>query len=294
MGKALSNLQLDFDQNIRELASWIRSHQPLVVITGAGCSTESGIFDYRNDAGEWKLEQPVMLDDFLNSLSARQKYWTRSLANWPRFHAAKPNEAHTALASLERRGYVDLLVTQNVDDLHQQAGSKNVVSLHGSLKTVTCIKCKNQVLRQDIQTWLEENNPSYVTHSERILLDSSNEPVPQDAVDLHVPTCDVCDGILKPDVVFFGDSVPADRVETVVNTLRRSRGLMLVGTSAMVYSAFRFCRIAYENDISIVAVNRGHTRADEWLDMHLRESASVVLAATSSLLEAQPRKKFAV
>ena len=153
------------EQQVDALATFVRHNKPLCVITGAGCSTDSGIFDYRDESGDWKREPPVHLDEFLRSDVARRKYWARSMLGWPRFFKATPNYAHRALVQLEQAGFVDVVITQNVDDLHEKSGQKNIIPLHGSLATVTCQDCGITVERQVIQQELESLNPKFVVAS---------------------------------------------------------------------------------------------------------------------------------
>lgn len=243
------------------LAAFVETHAPLFVLTGAGCSTGSGIPDYRNDKGEWKHRKPVQYADFLSSGHARRRYWARSLSGWPRVERSRPNGAHTALAELERAGFIEVVCTQNVDTLHEKAGSAAVIDLHGRLDTVECLECDARWSRALIQDRLLELNPAYqsaVAESAPdgdVLLDRSFD-------DFVLVSCDHCGGVLKPQVVFFGENVPAARVERAMTALGRSRGMLVVGSSLMVYSGYRFCRRARELGKPVAAVNRGKTRAD--------------------------------
>src|SRR6186713_951947 len=195
------------------LGEFITRHRRLFVLTGAGCSTASGIPDYRDDNGDWKRAQPVMLQRFLADEYTRKRYWARSLAGWQRMHAARPNDAHRALASLERQGRLELLVTQNVDGLHQAAGSREVVDLHGRIDVVRCLECGDRVPRATVQAELLRRNPRF-GGLEALAApdgDADLESLAFDAFD--VPPCDRCGGMLKPDVVFFGEGVPKARVD---------------------------------------------------------------------------------
>mgnify|MGYP000885700571 CR=1 FL=1 len=244
------------------LESFVRDHPRLFVLTGAGCSTASGIPDYRDANGEWKNRPPVQFQDFMSSEATRRRYWARSLVGFRRVAAAAPSLAHTSLANLEAGGAVGALVTQNVDGLHQRAGSRAVIDLHGRLDAVRCMSCDFRAARADMQTWLIERNPAWAD------LEAAEAPDgdarlegPFDGFD--VPACPACLGVLKPDVVFFGENVPKSRVSTCYDALAASDAVLVVGSSLMVFSGFRFCLAAQEAGKPIALLNRGKTRADE-------------------------------
>jgi len=252
---------------IDAVADLITQNQPILLLTGAGISTDSGIPAYRNARGEWSHPPPVQARAFYTEPETRRRYWARSMAGWPRMAAAMPNLAHEACTAMQQMGSSVGLITQNVDGLHQRAGSTNVIDLHGNLATVRCIECQRTQPRQDVQHRLLELNPN---------LPDTEAPAGPDgdsAVDVidsfQVPACLHCGGILKPDVVFFGENVPAERVEHCFERLARCRLLLCVGTSLMVFSGFRFCRAAHEKQIPIVIINRGTTRADELATLKL-------------------------
>ena len=250
---------------IEPLASLLRPGGPVVVLTGAGCSTESGIPAYRDAEGNWRGRAPVQGQEFAADPAARRRYWSRSILGWPHFSAARPNAAHHALAAMEHHGTVTTLITQNVDGLHQKAGSRAVTELHGSLHTVRCLKCEARLARDDIQKRLVADNPGYATAPSTPAPDGdahTTEHVPED---FRIPHCDACGGVLKPDVVFFGDSVERAVVQHCMEAVGSARLLLCVGTSLMVYSGFRFCRHAAESGVPIVALGMGRTRADEML-----------------------------
>lgn len=236
----------------------------VVVLTGAGVSTGSGIPDYRDERGEWKRAQPVQYRDFVGSPETRRRYWGRSVLGWPRFRGSLPNDAHRALAELEWGGLVSLVVTQNVDGLHQAAGSQNVVDLHGRLDRVVCLGCKAALSRDAHQARLVEQNPSWLEQKASVAPDGDADLEASDYSSFRVVDCEVCGGVLKPDVVFFGETVPAKRVETAMNALAAARALLVVGSSLMVYSGFRFARRAQALSIPVLLLNRGRTRADEF------------------------------
>jgi NAD-dependent SIR2 family protein deacetylase len=264
------------------LIGFIEGHARLFVLTGAGCSTESGIPDYRDADGEWKRGRPVLLQDFLTSLHARQRYWARSLVGWRRIRAASPNGAHRSLASLERRGRITQLVTQNVDGLHQAAGSHDVIDLHGRVDVVLCLGCDRRVPREIVQADLVRRNPEFADLDARAAPDGDAdlETLSFDAFD--VPACDACGGLLKPDVVFFGESVPGDRVRAAFAALNESDAMLIVGSSLMVYSGYRFAEAMAKTGKPIAAVNLGRTRADGLLAIKVERPCAEAL---SPLLE---------
>jgi NAD-dependent SIR2 family protein deacetylase len=263
------------------LVEFVAAHPDLFVLTGAGLSTASGIGDYRADDGTWKRRPPVELRDFLRSDHARRRYWSRSMVGWPPFAAARPNDGHRALASLQRAGRIAVTVTQNVDGLHQQAGHADVIELHGRLADVRCLECDARHSRATVQNWLETANPRFVSRSGGLLADGDVE-LDHDALDdFRIPFCSACEGTLKPDVVFFGESVPRRIVEAALRGLERASALLIVGSSVMVYSSFRFCRAAHANRKPIVAINRGVTRADGLLDFKVAADSVTTLRALS-------------
>lgn len=260
------------------LQNFVERHQRLFVLTGAGCSTDSGIPDYRDLQGGWKRAQPVTFQAFMGEPSTRQRYWARSLIGWPRFGLAQPNAAHHALAALEARGQLEVLLTQNVDRLHQAAGSQAVVDLHGRLDVVRCMGCEHRLSRTDFQSLLEQANPGWAT------LEAAQAPDGDADLDgvtfdqFVVPPCPVCGGVLKPDVVFFGENVPRERVERAFAHLQAADAVLVVGSSLMVYSGFRFVQSAARHGLPIAALNFGRTRADDLLTLKVEQSCAQALA----------------
>ena len=267
-----------------DLDGFVRQHDRLFVLSGAGISTDSGIPGYRDDNGQWKRSPPVQWQDFLRSASTRQRYWARSMVGWPVVARARPNPAHRALAQLEAAGRVRQLVTQNVDGLHQRAGSSAVIELHGNVSEVICLDCGGEYLRADIQHRLEQDNPTFC--------DLSATPAPDGDADLEsrpieafrVPTCSLCDGMLKPAVVFFGESVPRQRVDDAALALERADAMLVVGSSLMVYSGYRFCEWAQRMGKPIAAINLGRTRADHLFALKVEASCAAVLAPLAASL----------
>lgn len=261
-----------------ELADFIGRAGRLLVLTGAGCSTGSGIPDYRDADGRWKRSPPVSWQAFAGEPRTRQRYWARSLLGWPRLAAARPNAAHAALAELERRGRVELLVTQNVDGLHQAAGSAAVLDLHGRIDTVRCLACAHREPRAEFQARLSQLNPDWAALAATPAPDGDADLDAVDFSGFRVPPCPACGELLRPDVVFFGENVPAVRVEQALGALQRAGALLVVGSSLMVWSGYRFARAAAELGKPIAAINRGLTRADALLSLKLDADCGPVLA----------------
>jgi NAD-dependent SIR2 family protein deacetylase len=262
----------------QNLSEFVERHPRLFVLTGAGCSTDSGIPDYRDADGEWKRAQPVQFQPFMNDVQTRKRYWARSLVGWRHFRRARPNAAHVALAQLEQQGRVELLVTQNVDCLHQAAGSSSVVDLHGRLDQVRCMSCEQRISRAAHQEQLLARNPAWAQLDAREAPDGDADLDGRDFSTFDVPPCSYCGGILKPDVVFFGESVPRDRVDRAFRGLQQADAMLVVGSSLMVYSGYRFAAAAAEAGKPIAAVNLGRTRADPLLALKVEEPCAQALA----------------
>ncbi|HEY5738907.1 MAG TPA: NAD-dependent protein deacetylase [Gammaproteobacteria bacterium] len=260
----------------KTLADYISRYQRLFVLAGAGLSTASGIPDYRDERGEWKHSKPMDYRDFVARHQARQRYWARSCIGWPRFQRARPNAAHSALARLETLGRVVVTVTQNVDGLEQRAGCREVIQLHGSLDGVGCLDCQAGISREAMQHRLLAANPELALASAAVLPDGDAE-LAFDTGAVRVPECRACGGILKPQVVFFGEAVPAARVAACYRALDEADAVLVLGSSLMVYSGFRFVREAARAGLPIAAINRGKTRADDLLDLKLTQDCAVAL-----------------
>jgi NAD-dependent SIR2 family protein deacetylase len=267
--------------SVASLDAFVRSAPRLFVLTGAGCSTASGIPAYRDESGAWKHKPPVQFQDFITSFATRQRYWARSMVGWARVAAASPTMAHRALATLEKTGAVAALITQNVDGLHQKAGSDAVIDLHGRLDTVRCLQCGASMSRASIQHELVARNPRWAARVGQEAPDGDAR-VEGSFEDVRVPDCETCGGVLKPDVVFFGENVPKARVADAYAALGQSDGVLVVGSSLMVFSGYRFCLAAVEMGKPIVLVNRGKTRADELAQLKIEGDCGDVL---SDLLE---------
>lgn len=250
----------------------------LALLTGAGCSTASGIPDYRGPVTGKTERTPIMYQEFVKSAEARRRYWARSAVGWPRLRGAEPNRGHFALAELEARGQVTGLITQNVDGLHGAAGSENLVELHGTLARVRCLNCHAYSCREALQEWLLTKNPEWQT----VCCDGEVAPdgdmktaeIPQD---FKVPTCSLCQGILKPDVVFFGENVARDVVERAWRCVEEADLLLVAGSSLTVFSGLRFVRGARKRNIPVALINIGPTRADELADLKIEAPCCDVL-----------------
>ncbi|MES1177664.1 MAG: NAD-dependent protein deacetylase [Myxococcales bacterium] len=252
------------------------------VLTGAGVSTDSGIPDYRDDAGAWKARAPVQYRDFVGSEATRRRYWARSMLGYPFMARTLPNVAHHALSALEARGQLSLLVTQNVDGLHRRAGSRQLVDLHGRLDQVRCLGCGALTERAALQSELEARNPEFIAAEATVKPDGDAELSDVDYQRFEVVPCAACGGMLKPHVVFFGENVPAERVTQSMATLEGSRLLLIIGTSLMVFSGFRFARAAARFGVPIAIINRGITRADELATLKLRGNVGELLSGLAS------------
>lgn len=245
------------------LRNFSRAHHRLFVLTGAGCSTASGIPDYRDASGEWKRPAPVTYQAFMAEPATRQRYWARSLVGWPTIARAQPGAAHHALAALEQRNRIELLVTQNVDGLHSAAGNLRTLDLHGRLDAVRCMACGVHVARAEHDKALRHLNPDWLALEARSAPDGDADLEGVDFASFVVPACTHCAaGVLKPDVVFFGESVPRERVAAAHAALAASDAMLVVGSSLMVYSGFRFVQAAVAAGKSVAAINLGRTRAD--------------------------------
>jgi NAD-dependent SIR2 family protein deacetylase len=269
------------------LHDWIAGHRRVFALTGAGCSTASGIPDYRDDNGDWKRRPPVMIQAFRHEPATYRRYWARAYAGWPRCSSAAPAAAHHAFAAWEATGTLARLVTQNVDGLHQRAGSRAVIDLHGRLDDVVCLGCGDRTSRDGLQAAMADANPDW---------DARAAAAPDGDADVDgaaiasftPPRCDRCGGLLKPDVVFFGENVPPPRYEAARDALSGAVALLVAGSSLMVYSGFRFVRQAHEAGLPIAIVNRGRTRGDELAELKVEGDVGTILThAVSTVARAR-------
>lgn len=262
---------------IDQLLAYTAGHR-FLVLTGAGISTPSGIPDYRDSDGVRRGRQPMMYQEFLAQPEARRRYWARAMLGWPRVRQARPNVAHEALAKLQAQQRITGLITQNVDTLHDQAGSQDVIELHGSLHRVLCLDCGQRSERQQIQQLMEAENP-YLAGVDAVQAPDGDTLLdPAFEARFQVPRCPHCGGErLKPDVVFFGENVAPLTAARAMQAVEHADGLLVVGSSLMAYSAFRLCRAIKDQGKPLLAINRGKTRADELLDLKLEEPCEQLL-----------------
>ncbi|KAK8716372.1 hypothetical protein V6N13_043684 [Hibiscus sabdariffa] len=280
-------------EDVNHLHQLIDQSTKLVVLTGAGISTECGIPDYRSPNGAYSTGfKPITHQEFVRKSRARRRYWARSYAGWRRFTAAQPGAAHVALASLEQAGRINFMITQNVDRLHHRAGS-NPLELHGTVYSVICLDCGFSFCRNLFQEEVKVLNPKWAAAIESLDHGSPGSDKsfgmkqrPDGDIeidekfweeDFHIPTCQKCNGILKPDVVFFGDNVPKERADKAMEVARECDAFLALGSSLMTMSAFRLVRAAHEAGASTAIVNVGKTRADDFVSLKINARLGEVL-----------------
>lgn len=256
----------------------------IAVLTGAGISTDSGIPDYRGKGAP--VRTPMTVAQYLASEDARRRYWVGSHLGWRAFAAAEPNDGHRALATLEERGVASGVITQNVDGLHNRAGSRRVVELHGTMRRILCTHCGQVFDRRDLAARVEAENP-WLRTPEDIALGPDGDVLPETTDGFQVPVCSVCGGMLKPDVVFFGEFIPAEKFREAEQLVRGSEALLIAGSSLVVNSGIRLLERARRRRLPVVIVNRGATRADTRATVKIDAGTSEVLRA---LAEALPRR----
>ncbi len=240
----------------------LMSQPKWLVLTGAGVSAASGVPTYRNPQGEWQRKPPVTHQEFVASVSSRQRFWARNIVGWRFMASAQPNSAHRTLLQLEHRGVIAGLITQNVDGLHQRAGSTATVDLHGRIDRVSCLSCGVSQSRASLQPWFATYNAEFVALTGQIAPDGDADIDDLDYRQLVIPDCARCGGVLKPDAVFFGDSIPAARVRAVEEMMAQAPALLVIGSSLQTYSGYRFCLWAKQQQKPIALLTKGVTRAD--------------------------------
>ncbi len=271
--------------NVATLAAALRG-KALCVLTGAGCSTESGIPDYRGPETRRRARNPILGKDFHRSAEVRRRYWARSMVGFERFNEAKPNPAHHAIAAMERAGLLTGLITQNVDGLHLDAGSRRVIELHGAIREVVCLRCGALTERSALQTRLVAMNPGLRARTAAIAPDGDAD-LPTSLIEgFEVPDCLACDGPLKPRVVFFGENVAKPVVEEAYAMVERAEALLVVGSSLAVFSGYRFVLAASKRGIPIGIVNMGPARGDELAHVRVDGRAGEMIPALSRALGA--------
>ncbi|WP_425483956.1 NAD-dependent protein deacetylase [Fodinicola acaciae] len=237
----------------------------VLVLSGAGISTESGIPDYRGEAGSLRKHTPMTYGEFVGDAAARQRYWARSHVGWQTIARARPNDGHRAVAQLQAAGRLTSVITQNVDGLHQAAGATEVVELHGSLDRVICLGCRERSPRADLHRRLAAANPAFAGAADRVNPDGDVELAEHVVRDFRLVDCVSCgSGVLKPDVVFFGENVPPARVAECYRLVEEADSLLVLGSSLTVMSGLRFVRYAAQNGKPVLIVNRGETRGDQY------------------------------
>ncbi len=236
-----------------------------VALTGAGMSTDSGIPDYRGPNSPSRL--PMTYSEFVSGPAAQQRYWARSHLGWSRMRRAVPNDGHRALVELERAGRLLGLITQNVDGLHEEAGSRSMCALHGRIADVVCLGCSRRTRRAELHERMSALNPGWGEAHASVEVRPDGDVELNETADFRVPGCLSCGGVLKPDVVFFGENVPKPRVERCYAAVEAldpaSDALLVLGSSLTVMSGLRFVRRAAKRGVPVVVVNRGPTRADD-------------------------------
>ncbi|KGN35484.1 Sir2 family NAD-dependent protein deacetylase [Knoellia subterranea] len=293
--EAVVDHQADNAVGVAEVAALLRERGPALVLTGAGISTESGIPDYRGPDGNRRVT-PMSHQEFTATSAARQRYWARSFIGWQRFTAAEPNAGHVAVARLQRVGAFGDVITQNVDGLHQQAGASNVIELHGTLSEVECLTCGERTDRDFVQALMDDANHGFAALALGLVGDGSQVSsqirpdgdivLADEAVQsFTAPRCLVCGhDTLKPDVVFFGGSVPKPRVEACFELTDAAPALVVLGSSLKVMSGYRFVRRAAANGIPVVVVTKGPTRGDAETTHRIDAPLGVTLSALADEL----------
>ncbi|MDL2356574.1 MAG: NAD-dependent protein deacetylase [Pseudomonadota bacterium] len=269
-----------------QLARFLAPLRRVLVLTGAGISTASGIPDYRGRDGVRRGKSPVQGPEFRTSEAVRKRYWARSMVGYPTLARAAPNPAHRAIAALQADAVLGAMITQNVDGLHQRAGSAGVIELHGNIHRVVCLDCHASFTRQFVQDLLEERNPGVRGAVAEAAPDGDAHLEPDTLAEFHLADCICCGGTLKPDVVFFGDGVAPACTAQALAAMESADALLVVGSSLMVFSGFRFCRMAAAAGKPIAAINLGITRADDLLTLKIDASAERLLPALRATMDA--------
>lgn len=261
---------------VDELVSQMAGRR-LVALTGAGISTSSGIPDYRGPQSQKKKRNPIQYKEFVSSEEARARYWARSSLGWPKFTQAQANPGHEALATLEQVGYLNGIITQNVDRLHQQAGSQRVVELHGALEEVRCLECGTMEARSHLQTRLMDLNPGWEASPQSYAPDGDADIAASQTRDFQIPPCLSCGGVLKPNVVFFGENVARSIVDQAWALVDEAEVLVVLGSSLTVFSGYRFVREADQRGIPVIIINQGETRGDPHASLKIEADVNTLL-----------------
>ena len=259
-----------------EAALEVLRDRTVAVLTGAGVSTDSGIPDYRGEGSP--VRQPMTIQQFLADDASRKRYWAGSQLGWRRFDGAAPNAGHLALAGLESDGVVDGVITQNVDGLHLKAGSQHVVDLHGSMDRVRCLVCGQTYARTDIAARITAANP-WLESPDAVQLRPDGDVEVQQVEDFVLPECTICGGMLKPEVVFFGEVVPKEKFAEASALVDAAGALLIAGSSLVVNSGIRLLQVALRRKLPVVIVNRGETKADDRATVKIDAGTSETLVA---------------
>ncbi len=275
------------DAALEALLAHVRTG-PVVALTGAGLSTESGIPDYRSPEALARPRRPIQGPEFARSEGVRRRYWARAVLGWPSMRSAQPNAGHLALAALEARGLVRRIITQNVDRLHHKAGSERTLELHGALAEVVCLACGTPETRDALQARLLARNPGWMELAASVAIAPDGDAeLPLELVEAFaVVPCASCGGVLKPRVVFFGDNVPRPIVDEAFAAVDAASMLLVVGSSLAVFSGYRFLRRAVERGIPVAIVNRGPVRGEEHAALKIERSTGATLATLAALATA--------
>jgi NAD-dependent deacetylase sirtuin 4 len=282
----LASMQAEAPQAQLEGLAALFARGAVAVLTGAGISTESGIPDYRGPETRRRARNPIQFREFMHRPEARLRYWARSMIGWPKFMHARPNRGHAALTALQQEGRLSGLITQNVDGLHTDAGSRDVVELHGSMREVVCLACHTLRDRASVQRELEERNPSFGADAE--LAPDGDADVEDERLGRFQMVDCTCGGPLKPHVVFFGENVPRPRVDHAMRMLDGAQALLVVGSSLAVYSGLHFVHAAKKRALPIAIVTFGATRGDPDASLRIDASAGHTLSRLHALLGAEP------
>ena len=275
------------DRDLLMLKGFINSHSNMCILTGAGVSTESGIPDYRSEGvGLYARSnrRPVLYKDFCNSAEIRRRYWARNYIGWPRFSSVKANSVHEILKKLEDHNKIRCIVTQNVDNLHTKAGSKKVIELHGTAFKVMCLSCNERICRYQLQEILDRMNPNMTGTSEMIRPDGDVDILQEQVERFKIPSCENCGGVLKPDMIFFGDNVPRQIVESVRYNVEQSDSLLILGTTLTTFSGYRIALQASHAKKPIAIVNIGKTRADYLAEIKVEGRCGDILSRIYSMI----------
>lgn len=276
-GNTVASELLDarLDAEVQQAVELLRG-RTVAVLTGAGVSTDSGIPDYRGEGAP--VRTPMTFDHFLADENGRRRYWAGSHLGWRHFSAAQPNAGHRAVAQLELAGVVNGIITQNVDGLHLRAGSRRVVDIHGSMDRVRCLHCGQTFARADIAERMARENP-WLDAPEGVVLNPDGDVTVEDSERMIVPSCTVCGGILKPEVVFFGEFVPVEKFDEARALVRGADALVIAGSSLAVNSGIRLLDQATKRKMPVVIINRGVTKGDPRASLKIDAGTSEVLEA---------------